>query len=198
MLVRTGWPRGTGSPMVDRAEVLAYAAQHGPAKAAAKFHIKVGTIWSWRTRERRRARLATARQAQADRARAEAQAEGLDPSLGPGPVPPAQSDLEREAQLADWVARGACLQCGGAGLVRVPPTTRGSMVIRRGRTIPCPTCGGRQVHIEVVEHPPAAWAEGLAAAGDIGLGWTGEDWARIGAGEPNPDGQRFTHGERRV
>jgi hypothetical protein len=176
--------------MVDRAQVLAYAQRHGPKAAAARFGIPVGTIWSWRARERRRAA-----QRQADQERAAAARPALPV---PGPVTPAQSDLERAAQLAAWIAQGACLQCGGAGLVRVPPTTRGSMVIRRGRTIPCPTCGGRQVHVQVNELPRQDWTEGLRAAGDLGLGWSPEDWARIRHGEPNPDGQRFTHGERRV
>lgn len=102
--------------MADRAQVLAYAQRHGPKAAAAKFHIPVGTVWSWRARERRRA----AREA-ADRERADT-----------GVSSPAQEFEDRAAQLAAWVAAGACLQCGGAGIVRVPPVTRGELVIRRG------------------------------------------------------------------
>ncbi len=36
----------------DRAEVLAYAEQHGTAKAAEHFGVSAGTIRSWRSRER--------------------------------------------------------------------------------------------------------------------------------------------------
>jgi hypothetical protein len=171
-----------------RAQVLAYAQRHGPKAAAAKFHIPVGTIWSWRARERRRAA-----QQQVDQERA-AVAHTI-PSPVPGPSP-AQEFTDRAAELADRYRRGACLGCGGAGLVRIPPVTRGGLLIRRARTIPCPTCGGVPVRIQVNELPRAEWAEGMARAGDMGVGWTPEEWAERQAGNPNPRGWRWTHLDR--
>ena len=71
-------------------------------------------------------------------------------------------------------------------------TTRGSLTVRKARRIPCPTCGGVVRHLEVVELPRREWVEGMRVAGDLGLGWQADEWARIRAGNVNPDGQRFT------
>jgi hypothetical protein len=78
----------------------------------------------------------------------------------------------------------------------MPAIQRGPVVIRYGRTIPCPTCGGRPVRIQVNELPRAEWAEGMARAGDMGIGWTAEEWEKIRAGNPNPNGWRWTHLDR--
>ena len=155
--------------MADRAEVIAYADQHGAKQAADHFHIPAGTVRSWRSRARKRA----ARD-------------------GTAPPSPAERWLAEAHQLAERYAKRLCLQCGGAGTVDVPATTRGSLTVLGARRIPCPSCGGTPRRIEVVEHPRGAWLEGLAAAGDLGLGWNGREWAMIRAGEPHPDGYRFT------
>lgn len=164
--------------------MLAYADRHGTKAAAGHFGIPAGTIRSWRARARRRAA-----QAQADRERAAERAQ-------PPPPSPLEQFESRAAQLAEWAARGACLHCGGAGEVRVPAIQRGPVVIRSGRTIACPTCGGRPLRIQVNELPRAEWAEGMRRAGDMGLGWSVQEWAEIRAGNPNPRGYRWTHRDR--
>jgi hypothetical protein len=160
---------------MDRAEVMAWADRHGAQAASQRYGVPAGTIRSWRSRARRRA----AREAN-DR---------------PGPSP-REAFENRAAQLAAWAAKGACLHCGGVGTVQVPTATRGRVVIRYGRTIPCPTCGGVPVRVQVNELPPREWAEGMRVAGDMGIGWTAEEWALIRAGEPNPNGWRWTHHDR--
>jgi hypothetical protein len=84
------------------------------------------------------------------------------------------------------------VRCGGGGLVRIPEVRRGSLLIRRARTIECPDCGGPVRHLEVVEHGRDSWMEGQRTAADAGFGWSGAEWARIRAGELDPDGMRFT------
>jgi transposase-like protein len=168
----------------DRAQVLAYADRHGSKAAAARFGIPAATIRSWRSRARRRA----SREA-ADRERAQKREERETPS------PLAQFE-DRAAQLAAWAAQGACLHCGGAGVIQVPTIQRGPVVIRWGRELPCPTCGGRPVRIQVNELPRDEWVDGMARAGDMGIGWRADEWAKIRAGNPNPNGWRWTHLDR--
>jgi hypothetical protein len=160
--------------MADRAQVLAWAERHGGAAAARRFGVPVGTVYAWRSRARRRAAGAAA---DAERAR---QAPAL---AEPDPA---------EATIAERMAAGSCLRCGGAGIVGVPAVRRGSLIIRRARRIGCPDCGGPLRHVQVVEHPPADWTAAQAAAGDLGMGWQPDEWRLIRAGEPNPDGRRFT------
>jgi len=155
--------------MPSRSEILAYADAHGAKAAGEHFGIPAGTVRSWRSRARKRA--------------------ALD---GTAPPTPAEKWLAEAHQLAERYLTGACLHCGGEGTVNVPATTRGTLTIRKARRLPCPTCGGRPRHIEVVEQPKAAWIEGLRAAGDAGFGWSGAEWARIRAGELDPDGRRIT------
>jgi transposase-like protein len=173
--------------MPDRAQVLAYADRHGSKAAATRFGIPAATIRSWRSRARRRA------------AREQANRERPLGSASPattGPRSPLAEFEDRAAQLAVWAAAGVCLHCGGAGEVRMPAIQRGPVVIRYGQTIPCPTCGGRPVRIQVNELPRAEWAEGMARAGDMGIGWTAEEWEKIRAGNLNPNGWRWTHLDR--
>jgi hypothetical protein len=40
--------------------------------------------------------------------------------------------------------------------------------------------------VQVSELPRAEWVEGLAVAGDMGLGWNGREWAMIRAAEAHP------------
>jgi hypothetical protein len=161
--------------MASRAVVLAFAQRHGAKQAAERFGVPAGTIRSWRSRERRRAA-----RVQADRERA-----GV-------PAPAVAQDEDEARRLLAWALAGTCLRCGGGGLVRVPEVRRGSLLIRRARTIECPDCGGPIRHLEVVEHDRDAWREGQRVAGDLGLGWSPDEWRLIRAGEPNPDGQRIT------
>jgi hypothetical protein len=155
--------------MASSSEVLSYADAHGAKAAGEHFGIPAGTIRSWRSRARKRA-------ARAGRA---------DPS-------PAERWLAEAQRIAERYANRRCLQCDDEGVVSVPAVTRGSLTVRKPRRLPCPTCGGRPRHIEVVELPRREWAEGLRVAGDAGLGWNGAEWERIRNGEPNPDGMRFT------
>lgn len=163
--------------MTDRVVVLAYAARHGPKAAAQRFGVPVGTIWSWRSRARRQA----ARQ-QADRERA---------TGAPAPPPSAQYEDATRRILA-WALAASCLRCGGAGLVRLPEVRRGSLLVRRPRTIPCPDCGAPVRRIQVTEWPRREWTEAQRVAGDLGLGWNGAEWAHIRAGQLDPDGRRIT------
>jgi hypothetical protein len=70
--------------------------------------------------------------------------------------------------------------------VDLAPVNRGSLLVRPGRRIPCPTCGGVPFIVQVSELPRAEWVEGLAVAGDMGLGWNGREWAMIRAAEAHP------------
>jgi hypothetical protein len=155
--------------MTSRSEVMAYADAHGAKAASDRYGTPAGTIRSWRSRARKRA----ARD-------------------GTAPPTPAERWLAEAQRIAERFAKRLCLQCGGEGTVTVPATTRGGLTVRRARRIPCPTCGGRPRHLEVVSHPRGAWLEGLAAAGDAGLGWNGSEWDQIQAGNPHPSGYRWT------
>ena len=155
--------------MASRAEVLAYASQHGDLAASQRYGTPKGTIWSWRCRAKQRAAR-----------------DGTDPP------PPSRADvwLAEARALADRYLAGQCVHCGGSGQVHLEPVQRGNLVIRRARTIPCPSCGGPPRTIVVVEHDRDTWRAGLARAGDAGLGWSGDEWARIRAGDE--DGRQFT------
>jgi hypothetical protein len=155
--------------MPDRADVLRYADAHGAKAAGEHFHISAGTIRSWRSRARKRAARA-----------------------GTAPPSPAERWLAEAHHLAERYLTGVCLHCGGDGTVDVPATVRGSLLIRKARRVSCPTCGGRPRHIEVTEWPKREWTQAMAAAGDLGLGWQADEWARIRAGDVNPDGRRIT------
>jgi hypothetical protein len=155
--------------MASRSEVLDYADAHGAKTAGEHFGIPAGTIRSWRSRARARA----ARD-------------------GTAPPTPAERWLAEARQLAERYAKRLCLQCGGAGTVDVPATTRSGLTIRPARRLPCPSCGGPVRRIQVTEWPRREWTEAQAAAGDAGFGWSGDEWARIRAGELDPDGRRIT------
>jgi hypothetical protein len=155
--------------VADRSAVLAFAEAHGAKAAGEHFGIPAGTIRSWRSRARKRA----ARD-------------------GTAPPSPAALWLAEAMALADRYAKRQCLQCGDVGTVDLPPVMRGSLLVRPGRRIGCPTCGGRPRHIQVVELPPDEWAQGMRVAGDAGLGWNEREWGMIQAGEPCPDGFRWT------
>ena len=161
----------------QRAQVVAFANQHGPTRAARRFQVPLGSVKGWQVRARRRE---ARRAAWAEAARG-----------APGSPPVAEPDTSEDI-IRERMAAGVCLRCGGAGRVVIPPVRRGSVLIRRARRIGCPDCGGPVRHIQVVEHPPEAWTEAQAAAGDAGLGWSPDEWARIRAGEPDPDGRRMT------
>lgn len=138
-----------------RARVVAFANLHGPRAAARRFGVKLGTVKGWQHRARHRPpRPRPAKPKQAE----------------PAVPSPAEAWLAEARRLVEWAAKGACLQCGGAGSIRVPAATRGELVIRRAMTIPCPTCGGPPRHIQVTEWPRDAWVAGLAVAGDLGFG----------------------------
>jgi hypothetical protein len=164
--------------MADRAQVLAWAERHGSAAASRRFGVPVGTIYAWRSRERRRQ---ARRAADAERARQLAQQAPAVAEPDPG-----------EQVLAERMAAGSCLRCGGAGRVQAPAVTRGTLTIRRARRIPCPDCGGPRRVVQVVEHPRDSWRQAQAAAGDLGLGWQPDEWGLIRAGELDPDGRRIT------
>jgi hypothetical protein len=155
--------------MASRSEVTAYAAIHGAKAASERYGTPAGTIRSWQSRARARARRA-----------------GIPTDT------PVERWLAEARQTAERYLKGLCLQCGGAGTVELPPVTRGSLLVRPGRRIPCPTCGGRVRRIQVTEWPKREWTQAMARAGDAGLGWQPDEWARIRAGELNPDGRRFT------
>jgi hypothetical protein len=155
--------------VADRSQVLAYADAHGAKAASDHFGIPAGTVRSWRSRVRKRA----ARD-------------------GTAPPTPAEKWLAEARQLAERYTKRLCLQCGGEGAVSVPEVRRGGLLIRNARRIPCPTCGGRPRRIQVNELPRDQWTAGMAAAGDVGLGWQPDEWALIRAGQPNPDGRRIT------
>jgi hypothetical protein len=155
--------------MTSRREVMDYADRHGAKAASERYGVPAGTVRSWRSRARKRA----ARD-------------------GTAPPSPAERWLAEAQRIAERYAKRLCLQCGGEGVVNVPATTRGSLTVRRARRIPCPSCGGPVRRIEVVSHPRGVWLEGLAAAGDLGLGWNGREWAMIQGGEPHPDGYRWS------
>jgi hypothetical protein len=155
--------------MASRREVMDYAERHGAKQAGERYGIPAGTVRSWRSRARKRA----ARDATA-------------------PPTPAERWLAEAHQLAERYLTGACLQCGGAGTVDVPAVHRGSLLIRRARRVPCPDCGDPVRRIEVIEWPRREWVQAMAAAGDAGFGWQLDEWARIRAGELDPDGRRFT------
>jgi hypothetical protein len=80
-----------------------------------------------------------------------------------------------ESTIAERMAAGSCLRCGGAGHVHIPEVRRGSLLIRRARRIGCPDCGGPARRVQVVEHPRESWAEAQRLAGDV-----------------DPDGRRIT------
>lgn len=157
--------------MASRREVMDYAAAHGAKAAGERYGVPSGTIRSWRSR----ARLRAAR-------------DGTPP---PPPTPAERFEAEAR-RLAERHLRGVCVHCGGDGVISVPATTRGNLTVRKARRLPCPTCGGRPRHIEVVELPRREWAEGLRVAGDAGFGWSGAEWERIRGGDVNPDGMRYT------
>jgi hypothetical protein len=107
------------------------------------------------------------------------------------PSTPAEKWLAEARQHAERYANRRCLHCGDDGAIVVPAVTRGSL--RSGRAGGSPVRpAGRPRHIEVVELPRREWAEGMRVAGDAGFGWSGDQWARIRAGEMDPDGRRFT------
>ena len=160
----------------ERAVVVAFADRRGPTAAARRYGVPLGSVKAWQARARARERSAQAWAAAAAEAR---------PAELPEPDP-------GEAELARRMAAGFCLRCGGQGTVIIPEVRRGSLVLRRARRLVCPNCGGVPRHVEVVEHHPAVWVQGLATAGDAGLGWSPSEWVRIRAGEVNPDGQRIT------
>lgn len=160
--------------MPDRAEVLAFAQEHGAAAAAAKFGVSAGTIRSWRSRARKRA----GRQAAAS---------------SPGPDTPAGRFTQEAQRIVEWAASGhrLCLQCGGAGRVTVPASQRHGQAIRPEHSIPCPSCGGTdRGRIIVTEHPATvdgAWAAGMALFGDLTRNLRERDAARLLAWRPpNP------------
>jgi DNA-directed RNA polymerase subunit RPC12/RpoP len=160
----------------QRAMVVDFAMRHGPTAAARRFRVPVGTVKTWQDRHRKRqARLNAWQQAARDAT----------------PVPEAAEADATVEVIAARMAAGQCLRCGGAGRVEVPAKRHGSLLIRRGRRIPCPDCGTRRI-VQVVEHPRAEWTEAQRVAGDAGLGWSGDEWERIRAGDVNPDGMRFT------
>ena len=164
--------------VADRARVVGFANAHGPRAAARRFGVPLGTVKGWQHRARHRPARPQPRPA------------------APAPTHDGRTPAERfEAEakrLAERYLQGACLGCGGSGQVDVSAVHRGSLLIRKARRVPCPTCGGRPRHIEVVELPRREWAEGLRVASDLGLGWSGAEWSRIQAGDVNPDGMRFT------
>jgi hypothetical protein len=157
--------------MTSRSQVLAFAAAHGAKAAGLHFGIPAGTIRSWRSRARKRATR-----------------DGTPP---PPPTPAERYEAEAR-RLADRYARRLCLTCGGSGQGDVPAVHRGSLLIRRARRIGCPDCGGPVRRIEVTEWPKREWTQAMAAAGDAGFGWSADEWARIRAGDVDPDGRRFT------
>lgn len=163
--------------MASRAEVLAYADRHGAKAAAERYGLPAGTVRSWRSRARRRAAQQAADQ-ERDGTRVTSTA-------------PAEVYEDEARRILAWALAGACVRCGGAGLVRLPAVTRGSLTIRQAQTIPCPDCGIRRI-VQVVEHPRESWTEGQRVAGDLGLGWSPDEWALIRAGALDPDGRRFT------
>jgi hypothetical protein len=157
--------------MATRHDVLAFAATHGAKAAGEHYGIPAGTIRSWRSRAKQRAAR-----------------DGTDPP----PPTPAERWLAEARQLAERYAKGLCLHCGDAGTVDLSLVTRGGLLVRPGRRIPCPTCGGHLRRITVTEWPRREWTEAMARAGDLGLGWQPDEWARIRAGELDPDGRRIT------
>jgi transposase-like protein len=172
----------------ERAQVVSFALAHGPRAAARRFGVPLGTVKGWTHRHKHPPRRRPPRR----------------PPVPAAPVPTAATTStevfdEQARRLAAWAA-GGCLTCANDGTITVPATYRGSLLIRAAKTIPCPTCGGRPIRIQVNELPRGEWAAGMARAGDLGIGWSPESWARIRAGEVHPDGRRFTeleHIERR-
>ena len=164
----------------ERARVVGFANAHGPRAAARKFGVKLATVKTWQHRARHRP------------ARPQPRPAPPAPATTPDGRTPAERYEARALRVAERYLKGLCPQCGGEGVVIVPATTRGSLTIRKARRLVCPTCGGRPRRIEVVSHPRGAWLEGLAAAGDAGLGWSGAEWSRIQAGDVNPDGLKWT------
>ena len=157
--------------MATRREVLEYAATHGAKAAGLHFGIPAGTIRSWRSRARKRS---------------------VRDGTPPPPPTPAEKWAAEALRVAERFLKRVCLGCGGSGQVDVPAVHRGSLLIRRGRRVPCPDCGGPVRRIEVTEWPKRKWAEGMRAAGDAGLGWSADEWALIRSGQVNPFGQRYT------
>jgi transposase-like protein len=155
--------------MASRREVMDYAERHGAKAAGARYGVPSGTIRSWRSRARKRA----ARD-------------------GTAPPTPAERWLAEARQLAERYAKRLCLQCGGSGEVNISAVTRGNLTVRPARRIECPSCGGRIRHLEVVEHGRDSWLEGQRVAGDAGFDWSGDEWAQIRSGQPNPNGRRIT------
>jgi hypothetical protein len=164
----------------QRHQVVTFAEHHGPTQAAQRFRLPVGTVKAWQARARALERRREARAA-ADRELPDARRLASDPDPDPD-----------ESTILRRMVTGQCLRCGGSGRVRVPAVTRGSLTIRPSRVIACPDCGGPVRHLEVVEHPRADWTEGQRVAGDLGAGWSPALWARIRAGEVDPDGYRIT------
>jgi hypothetical protein len=160
-----------------RAQVVAFANIHGPRAAARRFWVPEGSVKGWQARARARAAKAQAWAEAARQARPEPVVADPDPA---------------ESTIADRMAAGSCLRCGGAGIVQVSAVTRGSLTVRRARRLPCPSCGGPVRRIQVTEWPRREWTEAQAAAGDAGFGWSPDEWARIRAGELDPDGRRIT------
>jgi hypothetical protein len=90
------------------------------------------------------------------------------------------------------MAHNICLRCGGLGWVQHPAQVIGGYTRRPARRQRCQDCGGPPRIIQVVEHPPESWTQGLAHAGDMGLGWSAFEWGLIRSGDPDADGRRFT------
>ena len=161
----------------QRAQVVAYANQHGPTRAARRYQVPLGSVKAWQVRARRREAL---RAAWKEAARAT-----------PGTPPVAEPDTSEDV-IRERMAAGLCLRCGGVGRVPIPATRHGTLTVRRAHHRRCPDCGGAVRIIQVVEHPRDSWTEAQRVAGDLGLGWNGREWAMIQAGEPHPDGLRWT------
>jgi hypothetical protein len=160
----------------QRAQVVAFAHRHGPTQAARRYGVPLGSVKTWQARARARERSAQAWAAAAAEAR---------PAELPDPDP-------TETTIAERMAAGSCLRCGGQGVVTIPAVIRGSLVLSSARRMRCPNCGGVPRRIQVNELPAGAWAEGMRVAGDAGLGWNEREWRMIRGGQPNPDGYRWT------
>ena len=164
----------------QRHQVVDFANRHGVTAAARRFGVPKGTVASWQHRARA---LERRRQAQAEADRELAQARARELVAKPDPD---------EAELARRMREGRCLRCGGVGRVAIPAVTRGSLILRRARRMACPDCGGVPRIVQVVEHPREDWTQAQAVAGDLGAGWSPSEWARIRAGDVDPDGYRYS------
>jgi transposase-like protein len=145
----------------DRAEVLAYAREHGDVAAAERFGVRRGTIRQWRKRERERARRPAPPRATVAPARVSTVVEGSAPRHEPGSI---RRLLGETSSISRPVEET---------IPDLPPPPPGPSAIDHGLGVSSRTIPGQRERVftaTVMLWPLADWLDGLRVSGDLGLG----------------------------